>query len=51
VYKLMATGLSFPDAAGLDDASAALLIEAWEIGCGDDEDEGFTFVFHGPFEG
>lgn len=31
VYKLMDSGLSFKEAAKLDDDSAKLLIEAWEI--------------------
>lgn len=42
VYKLMGSGLSFKEAARLNDAIAALLIEAWEIacdGCDDDDDD------------
>lgn len=43
IYKLMDSGLSFKEAAKLDDDSAKLLIEAWEIamecdcGCHDDD--------------
>lgn len=51
VYKLMDSGLSFKEAAKLDDASAALLVEAWEIamqcdcGCQDGDDgDGDTVV-------
>jgi len=48
----MAAGLSLKQAAGLDDESAKLMIEAWDIAMGDDDgDDGVTFVFHGPFLG
>lgn len=43
IYKLMASGLSFKDAAKLDRQSAEFMIEAWEIameGCDCDEDDG-----------
>jgi len=46
IYKLMDSGLSFKEAAKLDDDSAKLLIEAWEIamecdcGCQDGPDGG-----------
>lgn len=52
IYKLMDSGLSFKEAARIDDDSAKLLIEAWEIamecdcGCqsGGDDGDGDTVV-------
>lgn len=51
VYKLMDSGLSFKEAAKLDDDSAALLVEAWEIAMecdcwcqNDDDGDGDTVV-------
>lgn len=40
VWRLMAAGLTLDDAAGMDDQSAELMLEAWEIamdGGGDDD--------------
>lgn len=40
VWRLMAAGLSLEEAAGLDDNSAANMLEAWDIamdGGGDDD--------------
>ena len=51
VFKLMDAGLSFSDAAALDDKSADYLIEAWEIATSqDDDDDGdcVTVMIYNP---
>lgn len=50
IYKLMASGLSFKDAAKLDRQSAELMIEAWEIAmegcdCEDGDGEVITIIY------
>ncbi len=40
VFKLMEAGLSFKEAAKLDDESASFLIEAWEIAMDGDGGDG-----------
>lgn len=54
IYKLMDSGLTFKEAAKLDDASARHLIEAWEISmdgdCGHDDDEGGIVLMIGSPE-
>lgn len=44
VFKLMAAGLSFKEAAKLDDASASYLVEAWEIAMDGEPDEMVFYI-------
>lgn len=49
VWRLMAAGLSLEEAAGLDDNSAANMLEAWDIAMdGDDDCGGVSITFIGP---
>lgn len=49
VWRLMAAGLSLDEAASLDEVSAELMLEAWDIAMdGGDGDEGVTITFLGP---
>lgn len=49
VWRLMAAGLTLDEAADLDDESAELMLEAWDIAMdGGDGDEGVVIRFVGP---
>jgi hypothetical protein len=43
IFKMMDAGLSFADAVAVDDESAALLIEAWEIAMDGDVEVEITY--------
>lgn len=45
VWRLMAAGLSLDDASGMDDASAELMLEAWDIACQGGPPDEITIVW------
>jgi len=49
VWRLMSAGLTLDEAANLDDESAELMLEAWEIAMdGGGDEDGVTITFIGP---
>lgn len=51
-WRLMAAGLTLEEAAGMDDESAELMLEAWDIAMdGGGDEDGVTITFIGPHGG